>query len=582
MANDHVVLGKNANALFSLKLFRGDGMLLLGMNWKVGTPSDDFVGFSIEYKEPGGDRFFALSNRIAFPGVDLTKTPNEASSLRSPFQKFRWVHFPFHPELPGEYTYKVKPVFMDAAGQLSYGEAQTAGIELRRETWPGELNVTFTRGFVSSQAFVRKFGGQAAMKSLIPKSAKDGLTFDPKPPHPTAKEAYDWMGFEARNAILEVLDDAIKDKTAKVRFVGYDLNLPEIVDRLKQLKKRVRVIIDSSSEHFDAGAAENTAADEIVLSAGAKNVKRQKMGALQHNKMIVVEGDSIKRVVCGSTNFSWRGFFIQNNNAIILSGQKSVDVFGKAFEEYWKATDGSDGAESYGLTGTGEWQDLGLPSVDAKATFSPHARANARLDEIAKDLTDNTKSSLFFSLAFLYQTSGSLRDGVTAVTLDDSIFVIGISDHPVKGLDVQTPDGNWTTMSPSALVSNVPEPFKSEPTGLAGNFGTRMHHKFLVIDFDKPTARVYMGSYNFSPPADTSNGENLLLIKDRRVATSYMVQALSMFDHYQFRILQNAANKAGDKITLKLPPRLAGEEPWWKKDYIDPRRIKDRLLFSNG
>ena len=43
-----------------------------------------------------------------------------------------------------------------------------------------------------------------------------------------------------------------------------------------------------------------------------------------------------------------------------------------------------------------------------------------------------------------------------------------------------------------------------------------MHHKFVVIDFDKPTARVYMGSYNFSKPADNQNGENLLRIKDRR------------------------------------------------------------------
>jgi len=25
-----------------------------------------------------------------------------------------------------------------------------------------------------------------------------------------------------------------------------------------------------------------------------------------------------------------------------------------------------------------------------------------------------------------------------------------------------------------------------------------MHHKFTVIHFDKPTARVYLGSWNFS------------------------------------------------------------------------------------
>ena len=45
--------------------------------------------------------------------------------------------------------------------ELSYGEPQEAAIELRRETYPGKLNVTFTRGFVSSQAFVDRYGADS-------------------------------------------------------------------------------------------------------------------------------------------------------------------------------------------------------------------------------------------------------------------------------------------------------------------------------------------------------------------------------------------------------------------------------------
>jgi hypothetical protein len=69
------VKGKNASALFTLKLHRGDGMCLIAMNWKEGKPPDDFVGFAIEYKEPNGDRFYALKNRLSFPGVNLKKNP---------------------------------------------------------------------------------------------------------------------------------------------------------------------------------------------------------------------------------------------------------------------------------------------------------------------------------------------------------------------------------------------------------------------------------------------------------------------------------------------------------------------------
>jgi hypothetical protein len=54
MTSDFQVMGKNPEALFTLKLYRGEGMCLIGMNWKSGKPPRDFVGFAIEYKEPGG------------------------------------------------------------------------------------------------------------------------------------------------------------------------------------------------------------------------------------------------------------------------------------------------------------------------------------------------------------------------------------------------------------------------------------------------------------------------------------------------------------------------------------------------
>ena len=107
-----------------------------------------------------------------------------------------------------------------------------------------------------------------------------------------------------------------------------------------------------------------------------------------------------------------------------------------------------------------------------------------------------------------------------------------------------------------------------------------MHHKFVVIDFDKPTARVYLGSYNFSHPADLKNGENLFLFKDRRIATAYMVEALRLFDHYHFRVVQEEARKAGEPLSLKRPPRAAGETSWFAEDYGNARKIRDRELFA--
>lgn len=462
---------------------------------------------------------------------------------------------------------------MNDKDELSYGDAQEAAIELRRETYPGQMNIAFTRGFVSSQAFVDRYESAGDISTLPPATADEGLDFTPT--HPKADEALAWMGFEARNAIIEVLDQAIADKSAQVRVVAYDLNLPEVVTRLEKLGKRLKIIIDDSADHGADGSAENEAAARLEASAGAGNVLRQHMGKLQHNKTIVVDGKKIQRVVCGSTNFSWRAFYVQSNNAMILQGDKPVKLFAEAFENYWTQT-----PKEFGGTASAKWNTLGLAKIDARVAFSPHSSSNALLQAVSDDIGEKTKSSLFYSLAFLYQTPGPVRDAITKVSDDDHIFVYGISDRKVGGgLDLQKPNGNISPVFPTALTKNLPAPFSKEPTG---GSGIRMHHKFVVIDFDKPSARVYLGSYNFSSPADVQNGENLLLIRDRRIAVSYMVEALSLFDHYHFRVTQQEAKKAQKELTLAKPPRREGEMPWWDEDYnyTDARKIRDRKLFA--
>ena len=575
MADAFQVSGQNSAAMFTLTLHRGDGMTLVAMNWKKGKPPQDFVGFAIEYKEPGGSKVFPLRNRIAFPDAGGAMNPNTLSTRLSPIQKFRWVHFPRNADLAGEFTYRVTPVFMNDKDELSYGETQEAAIELRRETYPGQLNVTFTRGFVSSQAFVDRYVTEHdGIATLLPTKADEGLDFVPT--HPKAKEALTWMGFEARDAILDLLDEAIKDKDAQVRVVAYDLSEREVVSRLKQLGKRLKIVIDDSAAHGKPDSAETRAEERLKASAGDDSVKRQHMGSLQHNKTIVVDGPKVQAVVCGSTNFSWRGFFVQSNNAVVLRGKTAVKPFLAAFEDYLLNQD----VPGFGKTASARFSDLKLKGIDAQVAFSPHSPQNALLTKIALDIGQQTTSNVFYSLAFLFQTEGAIKEAIKKVTANNAIFVYGISDRKVGGLDLQKPDGNVAPVFPAALTKNLPEPFKSEPTGLSGNVGTRMHHKFVVIDFDKPTARVYLGSYNFSTPADVQNGENLLLVRDRRIAVSYVVEALRIFDHYHFRVVQLEAKAAKKTLQLAKPPQKPGDKPWWTEYYTEARKIRDRELFA--
>jgi hypothetical protein len=569
MADEFEVEGQNDAAAFTLTVRRGERMALLAMNWRNGTPPDDFVGFAIEYQEPESTIWYPLKNRLNFTD-DQSQSGGEKQfpSLEAPFQKFRWVHFPFHAELDGTFDYRVTAVLMDASGRLSYGDRQTAGIVLGGDTYPGVLNVGFTRGFISSQAFVDNYGA-ASIPQLLPASADAGLDFQPS--YPNSDQAYQWMGFEARKEILDLLDAAVADPTAQVRVVAYDFNLPEIVSRLVQLGDRLQIVVDDSGSHAPATSAESEAAGK--LAAAGASVKREHMLDLQHNKTIAVAG-AVKAVVCGSTNFSWRGFYVQNNNAATLHGDAAVTAYFDAFQGYWDNDQTPSDFES--TASAGAWIDLGLPGVDAQVSFSPHGAANAKLDEISNDIRDHTTTSLFYSFAFLYQTP-ALEAVLQQVSQNDAIFVYGISDRHAGGIHLTEPGGNPEPVFPAALSANLPVPFSAEPT--AGQ-GVQMHHKFAVIDFDQPTARVYFGSYNFSGSADTKNGENVLLVKDRKVAVAYMIEALRIFDHYSFRLAQANAQTAQKELLLQKPPSQPGDKPWWDEDWTDPAKARDRLLFA--
>ena len=92
MGDEIEVLGTNPNAAFTLKVHRGDGMALLGMDWRDPTPPADLVGFSVEYRPPNHTKFLALGNRITFATPPSNVGPNPKSSLFAPIQN-RWVPF---------------------------------------------------------------------------------------------------------------------------------------------------------------------------------------------------------------------------------------------------------------------------------------------------------------------------------------------------------------------------------------------------------------------------------------------------------------------------------------------------------
>jgi phosphatidylserine/phosphatidylglycerophosphate/cardiolipin synthase-like enzyme len=557
-----------SKAGLSLKLWRGEGTVLIGMD--VATPEDDFVGFFIEVMSPGYTTYMPLRNRIAFSydttAGDTVNGNVNFSSENAPFQKFRWQHFPYQPK-NGVYTYRVTKRHMKADGTLYSGTSVTAKITYEATCYDGFLELGFTRGFASSQAFVDRYETDGKVPPVIPANSANGLEFKKM-----TGDIYQWMGYEAYRLLFDTLKE-IQDPAYTVDFMAYDLDEPDVVAAIVSMGSRVRALLDNTADHTKAGTGAAEAAQHIIASAGAANVKLTHFEGLQHNKVLVVKKNGKPfKVLFGSTNFSFRGIYIQSNNTVVLEAPEIVQLFSDYFDAAFANPTGYHSTPM-----AGQWHDFttaGKPPISV--CLAPHDDPSLSLNRIG-DAINGAQSSVFFAIAFLYETkSGAVRDAVDALE-GKPLFSYGIADH-TTGLTVTKPDGSTALVDFEYLSKNAPEPFKAE---WSGGSGIHEHNKFVVVDFNTPNATVFTGSCNMSPSGEKDNGDNLVMIKDERVATSFALQALSIFDHLEFRTVMQAKG-APTEIVLAKPTAISGKPTWFAKSYVaNSQAERDRLLFSH-
>ncbi len=563
----------------TLVLRRGERMCLIGMSMDP-KPTDDFVGFAIAVKSPGANKYTHLRNRIAFDYADQV-TPTgfrQYPTSKAPLQTFRWIHFPQEPKA-GTYSYRVTAMHMDASGKLFSGDSASAVIELLNETVPGVVDIGFTRNFASSQAFTEKFKDEESRKRILPARAKQGLGFD-KTSAPAG--VYDWLAGKANDLLWNVLNDARNDQAASLDVMAYDLNEPDLLAALEAVARRgtqcnpnLRILIDNSAEHGEADSAETKAATRLAAAGAA--VTRHHFSGLQHNKVMILRKNGTPvRAIGGSTNFSFRGLYIQANNLLSFTAPEVVGWFAQAFELAFKGMD--------------HWNESTFPSVwqaaatlpagsSLRACYSSHGTGNSDLSlSPVAGAIDQATSSVLFSVAFLAQdTKGPVRKALDRVT-DKPVFSYGIANRKT-GLKLIKPDGSTGVVDFKYLAEHAPPPFDKEWSGGAG---ITIHHKFVVIDFNLPTAKVFAGSSNLSVSGEEGNGDHLIQIGDSRVATAYAIEALRMFDHLHFRTKMSDASKAvaATPITLRKPP-APGMEPWFAESYKEgTQKQRDRLLFG--
>jgi PLD-like domain len=549
----------------TFKAYAGDGAVLLAFD--VDEPlRDDLAGFAIEYTDPKG-KTSPVFNRLNFDDPVTADTTNKdrrrmaTDTKHAPIQKFHWVHFPGDVQ-PGDFTYRVS-----AMGYRPGTDDQVEPVATEEQTvvlmpkQPEKFQLGFTRGYLSSQAYLDRFHGE----DLTP----DPLTLDAD----TApfREKWHWLGFHGRRLVFDFLQEALDDQAIQLDVFAFDLDEPDVVRALEQLGSRLRLFLDDSKSHVlrDPPQEEPPLEPEVFdrLKESKAEVKLGHFGKLAHSKVFIQKrGGAAVKVLAGSANFSVRGLYAQSNNVFVFDDPQAAGLYEQAFQQAW------DHADRFTSSRVAkDWLPIESDALPAcVVSFAPHTEAGVSLDRVAEAIR-NARSSVLFAIMEIGRSSGPAMDEIRKLPGRDDIYAFGTTQKIDGDLKVTVPADPDSPFIPfSYLQAKVPQPFRKE---VAGGSGQIIHHKFVVCDFNGDDPKVYAGSSNLAS-AEASNGDNLVEFADRDVATKYAVEAIRLIDHYRFRSVQN-------KATADTPLRLKRRGEDWSSAFFDPAspRSLERRVF---
>lgn len=596
-----------SNDTLSVKAYKGDAMTLLAFNLDK-SKTNNFTGFSIRVTVPGRKPYY-LFNRMTYSpevmaksGIDVTKVEIN-NMLYSPLQKFRWVHVPatdhnINDWIFGNYKYDITPRYMVNNVLQKLDDTITVSVTVDVSPYQsGDLQIGFTRGFVESQAYTRHFGNNNKIRPN-----KTNLLFDikqtsgplavDKKKNPYLKDytfeyQHTWLGWQARQRIVELLDETIKNNKLTLDVFAFDMDEPLICDSIFQLaaQGRVRVILDNSGGHTKPTKLEPKFDNQYRQKAqDPSSLVRGCFKALAHSKVFIqkLDGKPVK-VLTGSTNFSTNGLYINANHVIIFKNKNVSELYEKVFENSLSQAKMNDFKDTDTAINDFVFEKNGLPVMTIR--FSPHQKEVAQkiFDAISKRILE-AETDVLFAIMKDNSTS-SILDAVQVQVKGDKIFTYGITDVIGKKAEIMLykPDskrGVRIAGKPGEYI--LPPPFEDE----CKIPGISVHHKFVVVDFKGKNPVVYCGSSNLAFGPEQRNGDNLIEIRDADAVTVFAIEAIRLVDHFHFRNKQSLdqKNESLSSSAIQTPIYLHGssEKKWVNKYYNenDLRFLERTLLIK--
>ncbi|MEN8511533.1 phospholipase D-like domain-containing protein [Burkholderia sp. RS02] len=575
----------------SVRSYLSPTLVLLAFDWADAQSRNDFLGFAIR-RTPG---FWSadgktrapnswLPNRLTFDGP-AADTQGDAPTDQAPIQKFMWWDARIDPQdRDASFRYDVYPV-VGTPDDLQVLDAQAgvcdvvlpAHIEDGIGTW-------FNRAVVSSQAFAK----QVAALGLAPNAA---------PSDAQALKLRTWLANDMEQVFAEMLDRASRAASAVYHLTDTLWALPAFEAFGRKHGGASLAIVYDAHTTARKGKPPLPSPNQPAVDAlqGLATLAPRDKTHIMHDKFIVTDAPSNPapvRVLTGSANFTTEGLTEQAN---VLHTFDSP-ALAALYNDRAHALAGNPSIADTARLSPGWSAPMTIGSAQVRLAFSPEPSGQrTEIDTIVAAIAA-AKHSVSFCL--FMPTDAALRDACFAAG-DRGLMMFGLvnkinigsatkADAARQGgqtLDAATlanlelyhrsRDNHDVIDAEYFSSATVPQGFEPEIRQFPGEPAPAyppvvIHHKFIVIDAEGANPVVYTGSANMSRNSEQYNDENLLEIRDKRIAAIYLAEFLRLYEHYRARALAISAKQRGTSTGTGTHARLAlaPDSSWAKKYYV--------------
>ncbi|UXU91993.1 phospholipase D-like domain-containing protein [Burkholderia sp. S-53] len=575
----------------SVRSYLSPTLVLLAFDWADAQSRNDFLGFAIR-RTPGfwsaDGRTRApnnwLPNRLTFDGP-AADTQGDAPTDQAPIQKFMWWDARIDPQDRGaSFRYDVYPVVGTPANlQVLDAQAGVCDVVLPAHIEDG-IGTWFNRAVVSSQAFAK----QVAALGLAPNAA---------PSDAQALKLRTWLANDMEQVFAEMLDPASRAASAVYHLTDTLWALPAFEAFGHKHGDASLAIVYDAHTTARKGKPPLPSPNQPAVDAlqGLATLAPRDKTHIMHDKFIVTDAPSNPapaRVLTGSANFTTEGLTEQAN---VLHAFDSP-ALAALYNDRAHALAGNPSIADTARLSPGWSAPMTIGSAQVRLAFSPEpAGQRTEIDTIVAAIAA-AKHSVSFCL--FMPTDAALRDACFAAG-DRGLMMFGLvnkinigsatkadaAQQAGQPLDAATlanlelyhrsRDNHDVIDAEYFSPATVPQGFEPEWRQFPGEPAPAyppvvIHHKFIVIDAEGANPVVYTGSANMSRNSEQYNDENLLEIRDKRIAAIYLAEFLRLYEHYRARALAIGAKQHGTSTGTGTHVRLAlaPDSSWAKKYYV--------------